>query len=178
MEGNTVDLIWLIWSLIYPSYKNWATVNSPVLFFFIGSSWVFSACGNLLPAWLGQTFYYYFYWLVILLYYMWYMYMKIKIWSITCIVWMSYRHLSTLKLKLLRMSDFASYILHLDQKAVRSLVQPKNRFCKFRSLYYHDQKKAWLCSFRKGFTSKIPSSELVMVHIHVQHWFIYYGTNM
>ena len=63
-------------------------------------------------------------------------------------------------------------------------VQPKNGFCKFRSLsgslYYHDQKKAWLCSFRKGFTSKIPSSEWVTVHIHVhvQHWFIYYGTNM
>ena len=109
---------------------------------------------------------------------MWHVNMKVKIWSITCVLWMSHRHLSTLNLKLLRMPDFASYIF--ASQWIRRLqgVQPKNGFCKFCSLCYHDQKKAWLCSFRKGFTSKIPSSELVMIHIHVQHWFTYYGTNM
>ena len=150
MEGNTVDLIWLIWSLIYPSHKNWATVNSPVLFFLIGSSWVFYASGNLLPAWLGQTFYYLLLFLLSCHTFVLHVVCVYETWDLKhnlCRVnelqtpfnpeTETFTHAWLCKLY------FCMWIRRLQG------VQPKNGFCKFHSLYYHDQKKACLCSFRK-----------------------------
>ena len=59
---------------------------------------------------------------------------------------MNHRNLLTPKLELLCMPDFASYILHLDQKAARSAQPKKWLFVSFCSSYYHVQKKACTCT--------------------------------